>query len=182
MNIWNKNEIITPVSEYQLMKSYQKHLHQIIKIKATPIQVDQPYMQKKQVCNSKKIKEDTTIKKALVTRILEINHCPSYYGKLDTSDVPRPSNLGQKIIDMKRLIQDNESIERRLRQTSSVISFDKIKKEYKQSKKYLKNITQNSRRIYNCFLPQHFRSETPAQSRTVDISIKKHNQTPLPKI
>lgn len=62
---------------------------------------------KKKILPIKRL-DDSIIRKALVTRILEINHCPSYYSKLDNSDIPRPSNLGQKIIDMKKLIEDNE--------------------------------------------------------------------------
>jgi hypothetical protein len=48
---------------------------------------------KKKILPIKRL-DDSIIRKALVTRILEINHCPSYYSKLDNSDIPRPSNLG----------------------------------------------------------------------------------------
>jgi hypothetical protein len=54
-----------------------------------------------------------------------------------------------------------QGIEKRIKDAHPVIDFHKIKSEYKQNKKYLKNLSNNSRkpypslsigRIYNCFL------------------------------
>lgn len=42
---------------------------------------------------------------------------------------------------MRRLIEDNEGIEKRLKSTAPVIQFDKLKSEYKKNKSYLRNIT-----------------------------------------
>lgn len=73
--------------------------------------------------------------KMLVQKILNINHGSSSYAKeFQDSVAPKPSNWGSKILEMRKLIEDNEvldsmnqGIERRIKETSSVISFDKIK-------------------------------------------------------
>ncbi|CAD8090730.1 unnamed protein product [Paramecium primaurelia] len=157
-NIWNKNEIITPMSEYNLLYQYNKHVNQVQNIKEQPMNVEKPFHKKKLKCStSKKLLEikhpENTENKILVQKILTINNQPSSYTLND--DLPiKPSNLGQKILEMRKLIEDNEGIEKRIKQTNSVINFDKIKQEYKKNKLYLKNLTAHSRRIYNCFVPR----------------------------
>ncbi|CAD8104590.1 unnamed protein product [Paramecium sonneborni] len=163
-NIWNKNEIITPMSEYNLLYQYNKHVNQVQNIKEQPMNVEKPFHKKKlKPSTSKKLLEikhpENTENKILVQKILTINNQPSAYALND--DLPiKPSNLGQKILEMRKLIEDNEGIEKRIKQTSSVINFDKIKQEYKKNKIYLKNLTACSRRIYNCFVP---RAQVPVE-------------------
>ncbi|CAK70817.1 unnamed protein product (macronuclear) [Paramecium tetraurelia] len=157
-NIWNKNEIITPISEYNLLYQYNKHVNQVQNIKEQPMNVEKPFHKKKlKSSTSKKLLEikhpENTENKILVQKILTINNQPSSYAL--NEDLPiKPSNLGQKILEMRKLIEDNEGIEKRIKQTNSVINFDKIKQEYKKNKLYLKNLTAHSRRIYNCFVPR----------------------------
>lgn len=45
--------------------------------------------------------------KVLVQKILYINHGPSVYSVAEPKP-PKPSNLGSKILEMRKLIEDNE--------------------------------------------------------------------------
>ncbi|KAM3128524.1 hypothetical protein pb186bvf_019367 [Paramecium bursaria] len=161
-NIWNKQSIITPVQEYQLVYQYTQHRNQVQTIREKQLSVEKPFLKKKQkFSKSSKLMElkhpENQEQRALVQRIIEINHGPSEYTK-EQQSINRPTNFGYKILEMRRLIEDNEGIEKRLKSTAPVIQFDKLKQEYKKNKSYLRNITQNSRRIYNCFVTK---SSTP---------------------
>ncbi|KAL4504396.1 hypothetical protein ABPG72_009842 [Tetrahymena utriculariae] len=166
VNLWNFNNIQTADKEAQLKYAYSKHQQQLKQLnssKKTTFDIEAPYQKKKRnVAYSKPSKERQFIIEqengALIHKMIDVKKKDGEYSKkqliksIQSSTAPKSLFLPLKQATEKKVNSENIAMTMRLRNANSTINFKTFDKDFAQNIKYKSNITNRSRRIYNCFL------------------------------
>ncbi|KAL4456241.1 hypothetical protein ABPG74_014202 [Tetrahymena malaccensis] len=166
VNLWNFNNIQTADKEAQIKYAYSKHQQQLKQLnssKKTTFDTEAPYQKKKRnVAYSKPNKERQFIIEqengALIHKMIDVKKKDGEYSKkqliksIQSSTAPKSLFLPLKQATEKKVNSENIAMNMRLRNANSTINFKTFDKDFSQNIKYKSNITNRSRRIYNCFL------------------------------
>ncbi|EAR96347.2 hypothetical protein TTHERM_00189160 (macronuclear) [Tetrahymena thermophila SB210] len=166
VNLWNFNNVQTADKEAQIKYAYSKHQQQLKQLnssKKTTFDTEAPYQKKKRnVAYSKPNKERQFIIEqengALIHKMIDVKKKDGEYSKklliksIQSSTAPKSLFLPLKQATEKKVNSENIAMTMRLRNANSTINFKTFDKDFAQNIKYKSNITNRSRRIYNCFL------------------------------
>ncbi|KRX07083.1 hypothetical protein PPERSA_05247 [Pseudocohnilembus persalinus] len=190
VSIWNKITVLNPVQEQHILSGYKNHklqLQEIQKGRKPKIDNRLPFekTQKSQFKSYSKPQRERDLhivneNEALKNKIKQIHSRPGEYNKKQidrkTLNVAKSLNGVYRVMEKKKVYEENLALANRMKHTSATVDFSQIQRDYEKQQRYAKNITNSSRRIYNCFLYQMNKNPSQNNSIVLQSSIIKNNQ------